>query len=232
MTTAPHATEGSPDGFSRGPDTDSECVARKAMLCQHISQVLGIQLLRIMKVSGTEPIYLMDLEEGRIQFEIDKLMSQRSVSLALAAKVGKVIRGFTRIEWRNLSQMILDACITQEGTDDLTLEGEARIYLSRYLSEVQFVESPARQPADARYRPMIYNGRIVVSSMDMQLYINRTMSQSRSVKSIAAMLAALGSESVRVRGNDFREQGRWALPLDEFPPKDYQRQQEDARGDE
>jgi hypothetical protein len=45
--------------------------------------------------------------------------------------------------------------------------------------------------------------------------------QNVSVKSVAAMLAAIGGQPVRVRPRGVKEQSRWALPVNEFDPKDY-----------
>jgi hypothetical protein len=217
-------------------DTGITDVTKKALLCQKISQLLGIGLLRIVKLSGKEPMFLMELAEGRIEFpDVGKLISQNSMRLALAGKVGKIMPTFKPGDWRHIAQMLLDACVVRETTDDLELEGEARIYVRRYLSGVPFIESPADHPEETRYRPMVYEGKLALSSTDMQLYLNRTMSQTRSVKSVAAMLAALGAESVRVRpdsfSGDFKEQSRWSLPIKEFDPNDYL-PQEDERGGE
>ena len=73
---------------------------------------------------------------------------------------------------------------------------------------------------------MVDKGRIVVSATDLQTYINRTTMQNHSVRYVAAMIAALGGEGVRIRGNSFKEQSRWALPVAEFDPGDYQPNQE------
>jgi hypothetical protein len=35
------------------------------------------------------------------------------------------------------------------------------------------------------------------------------------------MLAAIGATNVRIRGMQFRDQSRWLLPQDEFPPSRY-----------
>src|SRR5262249_18295359 len=140
---------------------------------------------------------------------------------ALAAKVNKLIGRFKSNDWSSLAQMMLNACTIEQGTDDLELEGEARLYINRYLSAVQFISSPADQPADSAYRPMMYDDKIAVSAPDMQIYINRNMGETRSVKAVAAMLAAIGGKAVRVRGSGFKEQSRWALPIQEYDPKDY-----------
>jgi len=47
------------------------------------------------------------------------------------------------------------------------------------------------------------------------------MLQMLSVKAVASMLGALGGKSIRVRGQKFKEQGRWVLPLDQFDPAEY-----------
>jgi hypothetical protein len=229
---------------SDGPSSDTTCkpdaataeMTRKAMLCQQISQLLDARLHCIVKVTGKDPVYLMQLEEGRIEFpDAGKLISQRFVRTAFAARAGKIIPTLKPKAWDEVAQMLLDACTIQKGTDDMELEGEARIYVGRYLSEAQFINSPAGQPEHCLYRPMIYKGHIAISSTDMQIYINKTMSQSCSVKSVAAMLAALGAEPVRVRpdsfSGDFKEQSRWSLPIKEFNPNVYQCQ-EDGRGGE
>ena len=120
------------DGSSSMADTGVGNVAKKALLCQQIGEILGVRLLRLVKLGGSDPVYLMELEEGVINFpDVGKFISQRAVGLALAARVGKVIRKFTANEWRQLSQMFLDACTTEEGTDDLEYKGVTRIYLTR-----------------------------------------------------------------------------------------------------
>jgi hypothetical protein len=208
-------------------------VAKKALLCQHIAEILGIRLLRLVKLGGNDPVYLMELEEGVINFpDVGKFISQKAVGLALAARVGKVIRKFMPNEWRQLSQMLLDACTTEEGTDDLEYKGVIRIYLTQYLSDGQIISSLAGEVGPGLRKPMVHDGKIAISSTDLQMFINRTMLQSLSVKAVAAMILALGGKSVRIREKGVKEQSRWALPVGEFDPKDYQQHQEDDGGQE
>ena len=194
---------------------------RKAKLCEQLSHVLGVRILRLVKVTGKEPVYLMELEDGRVEFDVAKLISQKSVGLALAGKVGKIIPTFKSQMWRGVAQMFLDACTVMEGTDDLELEGAARIQIEKYLSENPLIASLEGASAHDRYKPVVDKGRIAVSASDIQNYISRTSAQNISVKSVAAMLAALGAQPVRVRHRGVKEQGRWALPLNEFDLKDF-----------
>jgi hypothetical protein len=204
----------------------------KVMLCDRISKLLRVNLLRLVKVPGKEPTFLMELENGRIEFDIAKLLSQRSVSLALAGKQGRLIPTFKPTQWRELAQMMLDACTVVEGTDDLELEGAGRIQIAKYLAESQFIPSINGVAVQDRYKPTVDKGKILISAADLQAHINRTTLQNHSIRYVAAMIAALGGEAVRVRGNSFKEQSRWALPVAEFDPGDYQPHQEGDGDDE
>ena len=49
-----------------------------------------------------------------------------------------------------------------------------------------------------------------------------TGSGSRRVgNAVASMLAAIGATNIRIRATQFRDQSRWLLPQDEFPPSRY-----------
>ncbi len=166
-------------------------------------------------------MYFLDLEQGRVEFpSVRTLITYKTFREIIAAKTNRLIPPFKGKSWEQLAQTILDACIDIDGTDELQLEGEARSYISQYLSETQFLSS-LEDPAGTLQRPVIRDESILVSSADLQMFINKTTMQALSVKQVASMLAALGATSYRLRGGSFREQSRWALPLDEFDSKDY-----------
>jgi hypothetical protein len=125
------------------------------------------------------------------------------------------------MEWEQLAQMMLRACIEKEGTDDLEFKGAAKIYIAKYLSENPSLPAIERLAGPNDFSPLIDDGRIAISSTDLQIYINKTTMQNLSVKRVAAMISAIGGESVRVRKNSFREQSRWALPISEWNPQDH-----------
>jgi hypothetical protein len=181
--TLPPAGEEASGDRSREPDSSFESGAKKAMLCQHISQLLGIRLLRMVRLAGRDPVYLMELEDGLIEFpDVSKLIYQKSLGLALAAKVGRVMRKFTSNEWRQVAQMLLDACVDHEGTDELDYKGATRIYISQYLSDVGLINSLEGQSGQNLRKPVIHDGKIAISSIDLQMYINKTTLQTLSVK--------------------------------------------------
>ena len=64
----------------------------RAKLCENVSQVLGVRVLRLIKITGKEPQYRMELAEGKIEFpSVAKLISQEAVRVAIAAAVGRLI---------------------------------------------------------------------------------------------------------------------------------------------
>ncbi len=70
-------------------------------------------------------------------------------------------------------------------------------------------------------KPIVDDGRIAISSMDLRLFINKTTMQNLNLKAIISMLTAIGARHVRIRGVGIKEQSRWALPVSEFDPRDY-----------
>lgn len=167
-------------------------------------------------------MYAMDLDCGCIQFSaVGKLLSNKYVRDAIAAKTGKLIRKFPGKQWDQIAQLMLDACVDKEGTDDLEFKGAARIHLSKYLSDNPPASATDRLRSADRYGPLIDDDVIAVSSTDLQGYIARTSMQNLPVKLVAAMLSSLGAKSVRIRKGSHNEQSRWALPANEWNPRDY-----------
>jgi hypothetical protein len=221
---APKSAGGRPETDSPGgtPPDVADPLAAKAALCEYISEVLGVRILCIVKITGKEPTYQLVLENAKIELaHVGKLLDQNSVRMAIATATNKLIKRVKPKLWDQLAQAMLDALIEQEGGPETQLEGAIRMYLEQYLSDVAFIPAIEGQPSNAIRRPMVIDGQIAVNSADLQLFVNKTFVQSLSVKAVASMLAAIGARNVRVRGAKNREQGRWLLPLDEFDPADF-----------
>jgi hypothetical protein len=224
-TTGLAAPSGAPVAPGEGGTTNTATLdpaAAKALLCERISAVLGVRICRIVKFTGKEPTYHMELEDGKSEFlSVGKLMSQGAVREAIAASTGKIIRKFKSKDWDQLAQVMLDACIIEQGGEENEWEGATRMYMAQYLSETGFIDTIEGQPVQSQRKPIVLDGKVAICASDFQMYINKTMLQMLSVKAVASMLGALGGKSIRVRGQKFKEQGRWVLPLDQFDPAEY-----------
>ena len=200
----------------------TDALVAKAALCEAISARLGITILRIVKITGAQPTYQIELEQGRIELpSVAKLIDQKSLRLAIASATNKIIATIKPREWGNIAGTMLEALNEIEGGVEAEFEGSMRAILGHYLTETAFVPSIEGQPSHAIRRPMVIGGQIAVNSVDLQLYLNKTFARNVSVKAVVSALSAIGAQSVRVRGAKTGEQSRWLLPTDQFPPVDY-----------
>jgi hypothetical protein len=235
-TTGPAAPQGAPGELGAGGSTDNAArdpVAARALQCERISAVLGVRICRLVKFAGKEPTYHMELEVGKIEFlSVRKLMSQCAVREEIAASMGKIIRKFKGKDWDQLAQTMLDACVIEQGGEENEWEGAASMYVAHYLSETGFIDTLEGQQVQNQRKPIVLEGKVAICASDLQMYVNKTMLQILSVKAVASMLGALGGKSIRIRGQKFKEQGRWVLPLDQFDPTEYsQRTTEEPTSD-
>lgn len=192
----------------------------KAVLCDAISQALGVEILRLVKFTGKEPTYHMEMEQGKIEFtSFAKFTDYTCVRNAIGALTNRIIRKIKPKEWDQVAQMMLDACFIEEGTEEEEFEGGARVHLLDYLTETDFIPSVEGQRVQDQRRPLIIDGCIAVSSSDFQSYLNKTKGLNLSVKAAASMLGALGAKKRRLPGTKFNRQSRWALPA-EFDPNE------------
>jgi hypothetical protein len=198
-------------------------MAAKAKLCQYISQVLGISILRLVKMTGKEPTYRMVLEDNtEIEFpSVGKLIDQKMVRVAVASAVNRLIPKIKPRQWESLVQVVLDALIEEDAGPENETKGAIRVFLGRYLADSAFIPAVEGQPSNAIGKPMVIDGQIAVNANDLQMFIVKTFGQNIPVKAAAAMLSALGAKSIRLRSRKFPEQGRWLLPVDEFNPADF-----------
>jgi hypothetical protein len=219
------AAQAAGSGNSASPDP---AIAR-ALLCQQISEVLGVRICRLVKYTGKEPTFHMELEDGKIEFaSVGKFISQESVRLAIAGQMGKIIRRLKPKEWEPLAQAMLDACIVEQGGEENEWEGAARMYVAQYLSETGFIDAIEGQPLQNQRKPVLHDGKVGICASDLQMFVNKTTFQNLSVKAVASMLAVLGGKSIRVRGAKFKEQSRWILPVDQFDPDEYSPRKEET----
>ena len=219
------------DAGRRPPKPDS--ATARALLCDRISTVLGVRVLRILKITGKEPTYQVELEAAKIELpNVSKLVDQRSFRMAIASAADRLIPKIKPKVWEQIAQAMLDALTVEDGGEETDFVGSVRIYLENYLSETPFIDSIEEQPIQTRRKPTIIDGKIAICSSDLQSHINKTCNENLSVKAVASMLAALGASSTRIRGARLRDQSRWMLPVAEFAPDQFlgaEKETSDAR---
>jgi hypothetical protein len=211
-----------PENDSAAPQLEPDPAAAKALLCELVSRALGIRVLRLLKITGEEPTYVMELENATIKFAgVGRLIDQASVRVAVAAAVNRLIPRIKPKAWERLAQTMLDALTEQEGGDETDGVGLTKMYLTCYLTETAFIPSIEAPPIQSIRKPTVIDGHVAITASDLQMHVNKTFFLSLTVKAIAQMLTVLGARSVRIRGARLRDQSRWLLPKDLFDPADF-----------
>jgi len=207
------------DGGHPSPQTKPDSPTARALLCDQISNVVGVRLLRIVKIDGQEPTYRLELEATKIGFpSVDKLVGQQSFRMKIASAVDHLVPRIPPKVWDRVAQMILNALTVEDGGDEANLVGAAKLYVERYLSETPFIDAEEDHPYQTRFKPTVYEGQVAICSHDLQQHINKAWGENRAIKEVTAMLSALGASSTRLKRTRLRDQSRWLLPSSEFAP--------------
>jgi len=213
------STQGA-DHSTSEPKADS--ATARALLCEQISNIIGFRVLRIIKIAGQEPTYRVEFETAKVVFPcIDKLVGQHAFRMKIASSVDHLAPRIPPRKWEQVAQMILGALTIEDGGDEADLMGAATIYAEQYLAATSFIDAEGEQNHQTKFKPTVYEGQIAIRSQDFQQQINKTWNESRTVSEVIAMLSILGAKSTRLKRTKLRDQTRWLLPLDKFPPDVY-----------
>jgi hypothetical protein len=199
------------------PRTKPDFPIARALLCEQISNAIGVRVLRIVKIDGQEPTYRLELETTKISFpSVDKLVGQQSFRMKIASAVDHLVPRIQPKVWDRLAQLILNALTVEDGGDEANLVGAAKLYVERYLAETSFIDAEEDHPYQTRFKPAVYEGQLAICSHDLQQHINKAWGENRAIKEVTAMLSALGASSTRLKRTRLRDQSRWLLPSSEF----------------
>ena len=208
----PAATQCSAESRSVDPDI------AKARNWERLSEILGIPILRVVKITGKDPIYRMDLEGAKVEFStVKKLVTQETFRCTIAAATNHYAPKQKPKSWEELVRTMLSSLTEEDGGEEMDLEGRARMYLSQYLSEIGFIDASDGENSQNARKPMIVDGTITVCSNDLQIYVNRTTGQNLSIPEITAMLSVVGAKVFRFHRGP-ADQKRWKLPTAEYDP--------------
>jgi len=208
------------EGGNLSPRLKPDSPTARALLCEQISNAIGVRVLRIVKIDGQEPTYRLELEATKIGFpSVDKLVGQQSFRMKIASAVDHLVPRIAPKVWDRVAQMILNALTVEDGGDESKLVGAAKLYVERYLSETPFIDAEQDHPYQTRFKPTVYEGQVAICSHDLQQHINKAWGENRAIKEVTAMLSALGASSTRLKRTRLRDQSRWLLPSSEFAPE-------------
>lgn len=199
----------------RNPD------ATRVAAMEMLSQWMGIRILRIVKITGSEPSYSIETEIGVVDVETThKLLDASFMRARFAAVTRHLLRRFKGAEWDNICSAILANLVEKDGGDELELEGEIRSYLQHYLASRSFLTSLRGVPPAQTRLPIVVEGLITVSAVDIQQWIFREFSYRITLRDLAHRLTLVGGHTMRFRAAGI-DQTRWCLPAHDWPANRY-----------
>jgi|CZKX01.1.fsa_nt_gi hypothetical protein len=218
------ASQPPPVGASGEPGPADETL-RKALLCERLSTLLGnvITILRILKVAGSDPTYHLELDGCTVILgNVNQLIDQGRLRTRVAEQTEKMIPRLTRREWDPVARMLLEAVTICPGGAEADYKGRARMLLEDYLQDFDCTADPQNRPRDLRKKPVVFEGRLSIHSVDFRQHIFHTNGETVGPKVCASMLIAIGAKPYTHYWPGGQEQNRWVLPAD-FDPAVYGR---------
>jgi len=207
----------------------------KALLCERVSAVVGVPILRFVKISGSDPSYHIVLRSG-VCIEIpsyEKLTCQEAVLNAIGKATDTLIDRMKPKEWKAIVRLMLDALVEKPGGDENDLKGSTRTSVAQYLQAVGIMQTTTDMPRHVEHKPVVIDSAIAIVARDFLAYLNKTATgQTVTVKAVTSKLIALGAVGVRYKSRPHRDQSRWTLPVDEFPPAEFCDWYKETRADD
>jgi len=197
-------------------------IQRRGQLCQEISEKLGVTIVKLTKITGENPHYLVHTEKGVLEFASPlQIRSYETWCNKLYGQLDHVIDPPIKAkEWLKLSKKIALACEIQECAPNETFEGKCTAWLKEYLADQPFIAQIEGTPVQNQKLPMVYEGRIVVHTDAYSAWLTKHHHGDYSSNKAATMLKVLGAEvTKKFRNSRYNRQMRWVLPLPAFDPE-------------
>jgi hypothetical protein len=218
------AADGAPVAVDGTAPAQVDPARAKAILCEALSEMFGVHILRIIKITGEHPTYRFELDDVTVEIESPaKFADQCAVRNAILGQSDQMINRFKSRDWDLIVKKMLQALTIKDGGEEATLEGSAGLYLTSYLSETNFISAIETQTIQTVRRPTVlpeHPDQIAICASDFRAYITKFTNEKVSAQDVSRMLNSVGGQIIHARGK-FRKQDRWVLPVKDFAPKQY-----------
>lgn len=215
-------------------DPDSAVAGvQRAALCHQISQTVGVEIIRILKVKAKDPVYQIELPGHRVEFSgLGRLINQQTFRTTIGAAINALPNKVPAKAWESVTKFMVRAATEIDGGDEADFAGRTRLLIERYLAENEpLAHEDVMQPHLAR-KPVVIEGQVTICGDDLRAHILRTGSEAIPPAQMASMLIALGACSKRFKCGSLRDQSRWVLPAELFAPETFQQHELGASGSE
>ena len=180
-------------------------------------------LVEVTRIGGSNPAYSLRFADGRTALAPDTkiLLTQESL-LTCVAKIGITWHSVPTKDWYSLRRELISAAVRVDVGPEADTAGSTLILIDKYLAQSRLLPNIEDGNGRALFGPVIRDGRIAISPVDLQDYSARC-GEKMSPQAIAVGLLAIGAERrlcyYGPRGR--HQQTRWLLPIENFAPEAY-----------
>jgi putative DNA primase/helicase len=187
---------------------------RREQVISALSEVLEVQISRIVKYLSDPPIYRLETPAGSILLgEVGNLINQVAFRAKVAAATGKYIPKAKGERWDTIAQLLLDVCEDVELGAESTDEGSIREWVLDYLNERKPVENSSE--AAALKVPFVKDGFVYLFGANFRQWLNLNQGEKIGNKTIGILLRGFGAIPdvvwIQVDGSD-STRSVWRLP--------------------
>lgn len=204
-----------------GPEPEPDPKVKAAR--EYVRQALHLGIVRVRKLRGEEPSYLVDLNDARtVEMNGEEFFNQHRFAAKVFMGFDFAMPRLKEVQWRAVLGALATLIVSITRDPELTVEGKLRKFLASYLAEVPFqLEALEKAVAARRNYPLVREGRVALSATHLALYIEQTFHEKLQVREVTGMLEKIGARHYRERIGRRSEQSRWLLPADDFPAEEY-----------
>lgn len=201
------------DQFRKGMDLPEEVKKDKAELKQILSQMLGVQIGRMVKLLTKPPHYSLEVNGKLIDMgTVEYLDSEMKFRRFLMDYTGHRLQS-QKGAWHRISQMLLDLC-----EEETTGVAEARMdgWIANYLNDTG-VQTEDWQHALLTHRPFQKDGHTFISSKGLGKYLAASLNEKWNQRDLVIRLRGIGATDQKLRMNN--QHGKttrmvWQLPAE------------------
>lgn len=161
-----------------------------------LSAKFGIELRRVLRLTGDEPKYRLETAAGDVDLgDVKCLIGQTNLRNRLAASTGIYLPLFKGATWSKFAKQLLLICENVDRGVDATKEGILAEWLSQYLD--QHPPQPCLKEADEGREPFLDGDAAHIFTSSLMRWLHVQVDERVTRNDLTADLRAFGAEPIK-----------------------------------
>ena len=184
---------------------------RKIDILDHLSSLLGITVTRIVKYTGSNPVYAMYFGDVGIDLgSVEHLIGQTQLRHRIAAGVNHIIPPLKSETWYDVQQVLVHVCEEVERGPEATTLGVMESWLGGYMRSITIYRDQIEKASDSE-SPFVKNSCVHIFASSLKKWLSLEEGEKVKYSDLATMLKNVGAVSLRERLGS-RQVRVWKLP--------------------